>query len=69
VEEWASLKDLEEHLCNDNFRLLLTVMELSSEPPEIKFYTSYGPSGMEAISTAREEYLKRKRIDRIPNAL
>jgi quinol monooxygenase YgiN len=69
VEEWDSLQDLEEHLCKDNFRLLLTVLELSSEAPEIKFYTSHGPSGMEAIRSAREKYLKRKRTDRIPDAL
>ena len=37
VEEWESQADLERHLRTDTFRMLLFLMDLLTEPPEIKF--------------------------------
>ena len=55
VEEWESQADLEKHLRTDTFRVLLYMMDLLSEPPEIKFNSVADTSGMEAIKAAREK--------------
>src|SRR5271169_7243709 len=37
VEEWKTPDDLEEHVCTDNYRRLLALMNLLSEPPELRY--------------------------------
>jgi len=54
VEEWESQADLERHLRTDTFRMLLFLMDLLTEPPEIKFNAVSSTAGMEAIKAARE---------------
>lgn len=53
VEEWKSQVDLEYHLCSDEFKTILAVMEMSSKPPEIKFHTVAKTSGLEMVTAAR----------------
>ena len=54
LEEWATQEDLERHICKDNQRQLLTLMDLLSEQPELRFNTVSHTAGMDLI----EEVLK-----------
>ncbi len=57
VEEWKTQKDLEAHIRTDNQRLLLGLMDLLSEQPELRFNAVSHSAGMEFI----EDVLKRMR--------
>ena len=52
-ELWLTLEDLQRHLQSENYRKMLLVIELASEPPEIRFDTIAQTSGMETIEQAR----------------
>jgi quinol monooxygenase YgiN len=54
VEEWQSQADLDYHLCSDEFKRLLSVMEMSSRKPEIRFMTISRTAGLEAVEAAWE---------------
>ena len=49
MEEWATQEDLERHISKDNQRRLLTLMDLLSEKPELRFNTVLHTAGMELI--------------------
>ena len=49
VEEWETQKDIENHIRTDNQRRLLALMDLLSEPPELRFNTVSHTAGMELI--------------------
>ena len=49
VQEWESREALETHIRSKDYRKILAVMELASEPPEIKFAESLKTDGMELI--------------------
>lgn len=53
VQEWESREALETHIRSNDYRNVLTVMELASEPPEIKFVESLKTNGMELIEEIR----------------
>lgn len=53
VQEWDSREALETHIRSDDYRYVLAVMELASEPPEIKFVESLKTDGMELIEETR----------------
>jgi quinol monooxygenase YgiN len=54
LETWETQEALERHICSENFRKVLTVMDLASEPPEIEFYTVVSQTqGMEFIQALR----------------
>ena len=56
IEEiWTSEKDLQRHLRSDKYRQILLVVEMASEPPEIRFDTIAHSSGVETIETARKQ--------------
>ncbi len=55
LEEWESRADLERHICSEEYRHILSLIELSSETPEIKFNTISLVEGIEAIESARSE--------------
>jgi len=55
VEEWGSREQLERHIRSDQYRRLLEVMELSSEPPEIRFDTICRREGIELVAAVRED--------------
>ena len=53
VEEWQSRKNLEYHIKSDPYRIILSLMELSDEAPEIKMNTISKTEGLEAIEALR----------------
>ena len=55
VEEWESRENLEHHIKSDSYRIILSLMELSDEAPEIKFNTISKTEGLEAIEAVRSE--------------
>jgi quinol monooxygenase YgiN len=54
VEEWATAADLQRRLRSAAYLRLLQIMELSTEPPEVRFLEVDGAKGMEVIHAARE---------------
>ncbi len=53
VEEWESRESLDHHIKAEPYRILLSLMELSVEPPEIKLNTISKTEGLEAIEVLR----------------
>jgi quinol monooxygenase YgiN len=54
VEEfWKTEKDLECHLRSDEYQQLLLLVEMSLEPPEIRFNVISHTTGLETIEKAR----------------
>lgn len=53
LQEWESRADLERHICSEEYRHILSLIDLSSETPEIMFNTISLVEGIEAIETAR----------------
>ena len=53
VEEWSSRKEYEQHIKSDTFRIVLSLMDLSDEPPLIKLNTISKTEGLEAIEAVR----------------
>ena len=53
VEEWDSRSSLDEHIKSDSYRIVLSMMELSNEPPDIKLNIVSKTEGLEAIEAAR----------------
>ena len=54
LEEWETQQDLERFIRSENYRRLLTAMELLAEPPEIKINAISYTAGLEAIKAARQ---------------
>ena len=52
-ETWENWPTLEKHIQSDSYRNILELMELSSEQPEIKFYSIADTKGMEVIERLR----------------
>ena len=55
VEEWESLEDLERHIATDDYRKKLSIMDLSSQPPEIFFHKVTETRGMDLITAVRNQ--------------
>ncbi len=53
AEEWETPADLAAHLRTDDLRVLLSVMDLASEAPDIRFDTIAETRGMEVIAEER----------------
>jgi quinol monooxygenase YgiN len=53
LQEWESRADLERHICSEEFRHILALIELASEPPEIRFNTISKEEGIETIESVR----------------
>ncbi|MGE5444241.1 MAG: putative quinol monooxygenase [Ignavibacteriales bacterium] len=49
VEEWEAKASLDSHIHKDSYRILLNLMDLLSEPPQISFNTISTTRGMEYI--------------------
>ena len=49
LEEWDSRDDLEEHIRSDDFRKVLTVIDMASEPPKVEFHMDSHIRGMDFI--------------------
>ena len=54
LEEWESRADLERHIHSEEYRHILALIELSNEPPIIKFNTVTRAEGIEAIESVRK---------------
>jgi quinol monooxygenase YgiN len=54
LEEWESRADLDRHIHSEEYRHILALIELSSEPPIIKFNTVKRAEGIEAIESVRK---------------
>ena len=50
---WMSGEHLDRHLRSEEFHKILLVMEMSLDPPEIRFDEVSGTSGVETIERAR----------------
>jgi len=53
VEEWETQDDLDQRLRTGDVRVLLSVLDLASEPPCVHFHTINRTRGMEVIVAAR----------------
>ena len=53
LQEWESRDDLKRHICSEEFRYILSLIELASEPPQIRFNTITKEEGIEAIESVR----------------
>ena len=53
IEEWLSQAYLDRHLCSSEYKKVLALMEISCEPPEIKFHTVWNSDGMELLEKLR----------------
>ena len=53
VEEWESRENLEHHIKSESYRIILSLMELSDEAPEIRMNTISKTEGLEAIEAVR----------------
>jgi quinol monooxygenase YgiN len=51
VEEWESREKLDRHIKSEQYRIILSLMEFSSENPEFKINTISKTEGLEAIQT------------------
>ncbi len=54
LEGWQSEIDLQRRLCSKQFRIILAMMELSSEVPEFRIHTISRTRGLDAIKTLLE---------------
>ena len=54
IEKWETREALDRHLRSNDYRKILTAMDLASEPPEVEFCTVLTESGMELIKQTRE---------------
>jgi len=66
-ELWMNDEDVQHHLRSDKYRKILLVIEMASEPPEIRFDTIAQTSGVETIEQARSKSAERNQ-NSIPQA-
>ncbi len=52
-EQWATEKDLHNHLRSDLYRRVLAAIELSQRPPEVQFHYVSETKGLELIEAVR----------------
>ena len=52
VKEWTSQEALDRHLTSSAYKTLVAAMELSAEPPTIRFDTVAQRAGIEVIEAA-----------------
>ena len=55
LEEWATQEDVERHIRTDNQRRLLSLMDLLSEQPELRFNTVSHSVGMDFIENVLKQ--------------
>ena len=54
--EWVSRGDLDHYVLSEEFRKILAVVDMASEPPEIKFDTVSHTGGMDIIEATLGEH-------------
>jgi quinol monooxygenase YgiN len=55
LEKWASQTSMEQHVQSDEFRKVMAVMDAACQPPEISFYETDSPQGMELVEKIIEK--------------
>src|SRR5262249_27954081 len=53
-EEWENQADLDLHMASAEYRKLLAVMDMASEPPKVTIMTVQKTSGMDRIAKVRK---------------
>lgn len=53
VENWRTEEDLQRHIRSDDYRKFLALIDLSSEPPDLKFHRVSETFGIEYLSRVR----------------
>ncbi len=53
VEDWEAEEDLQRHIRSDDYRKFLALIDLSGEPPELKFHRVSETFGIEYLSRVR----------------
>jgi len=53
VEDWQTEEDLQRHIRSDDYRKFLALIDLSGEPPDLKFHRVSETFGMEYVSRVR----------------
>ena len=53
ITDWKSEDYLDRYIAEDEYRKFLALIDLSEEPPEVKFHKVSQVSGMERIATIR----------------
>ncbi len=53
VEQWQTEEDLARHIQGDDYRKVFALMELSSQPPEMRFHTVSENFGMDYLTRVR----------------
>jgi quinol monooxygenase YgiN len=56
VEEWTSQAALDRHLVSDACKTLVSAIELTTEPPRIRFDNVVQSGGLEVIAAARQQH-------------
>ena len=52
--EWETRKELENHIKSDQYRIVLSLLDMSEKPPEFKLSTISKTEGLEALEAVRE---------------
>jgi len=53
LQEWHSKKDMERHICSEDFKNILAVMEFAEEQPDVQFFMSPTIKGIEWLKELR----------------
>lgn len=53
VEEWETRKELEEHINSGEYRIVMSLLDMSAQPPEFKLSTISKTEGLEALEAVR----------------
>ncbi len=53
MEEWQTEEDLQRHIRSDDYRKFLALIDLSSEPPELRFHKVCETLGIEYVTRVR----------------
>jgi quinol monooxygenase YgiN len=61
-ELWKSEDHMQNHLRSDDYKHILLIMEMSLEPPEVKFNTISRITGVETIRKARRFFKEHGRM-------
>ena len=54
TEEWQDQPDLDLHMASNEYRRLLAVMDMASEPPKVTVMTVQTTSGLDRIAKVRQ---------------
>ena len=53
VEDWETEEELQRHIRSDDYRKFLALIDLSGEPPDLKFHRVSETFGMEYLNRVR----------------